>query len=124
MEIKKKEYEYNKRISDVDAGIVVAFEDIHEDDDNYYMVNDYDPYEILTCTSTLQSDVGKDYIMVTNLITGYTNFVAPYKKYRVVNLEVKELQSYNSFFIIIKFPSVIKCRHPVCNNTKNFLFYF
>lgn len=91
MEIKKKEYEYNKRISDVDAGIVVAFEDIHEDDDNYYMVNDYDPYEILTCTSTLQSDVGKDYIMVTNLITGYTKFVSPYKKCRVVNLEVKEL---------------------------------
>lgn len=91
MEIKKKEYEYNKKISDVDAGIVVAFEDIHEDDDNYYMVNDYDPDEILTCASTLQGDKGKGYIMITNLITGYTNLVAPYKKCRVVNLEVKEL---------------------------------
>lgn len=55
------------------------------------MVNDYDPEEILTCTSRITSNAGVDYIMVTNLITGFTNFVSPYKKCRIVNLEAKEL---------------------------------
>ena len=75
MEIKKKEYEYNKKICNVDAGIVVAFEDIHEDDDNYYIVNDYDPDEV--CTITTKDDAKSSYVMVTNLITGYISFVAP-----------------------------------------------
>ena len=90
MKINKKEdkNKFNTILGNIPVGTIVALENMDEDDDdNYWIVNDFDSYEYPF--AVLDGDF--DRTLVTNVITGFATFVSMDEKCKILNFELKEL---------------------------------
>ena len=90
MKINKKEdkNKFNKVVGNIIEGTIVALESKEDDDnDNYWIVNDFDSCEY----PFAELDDDFDSILVTNVVTGFATFVSMDEKCRILNFELKEL---------------------------------
>ena len=90
MKINKKEEKnkFDTILGNIPEGTIVAIESMDEDNDNnYWMVNDFDSCEY----PFAELDDDFDSLLVTNVITGFATFVSMDEKCKILNFELKEL---------------------------------
>lgn len=89
MKINKKEKtnKFNSIVGKLIEGTIVALESMDEDDNNYWMVGDFDGCE--EPFTELDNDFDKT--LVINIITGFVTFVPTEEKCKILNFELKEL---------------------------------